>query len=360
MSVDANQDEQFMREALGEGARGIGLTSPNPAVGAVVVRNGEIVGRGWHRRAGEPHAEVEAIADARSKGGGEIADGATLGGATLGGATLGGATLYVTLEPCSTSGRTPPCVEAIREAKLARVVVGATDPNPSHAGAGLVALREAGIEVVEGVCATEARHLIRYFAKHIATGLPWVVAKTAATLDGRTTLPEGESRWISSEASREDVQRWRRQCDAILVGGETFRVDNPSLTLRGAYAEGRPQPIRVVLTSDANPPPGHRLFTDEFADRTRVHRGLTLRESLRRLGAEGVMSVMVESGGRLLSHALAEDLVDEVVLYLAPVFGGGGTRMISGDGIVGRLRDVEVSRIGPDVRICGRVAKGGN
>lgn len=343
MSVDANQDERFMREALEEGARGLGLTSPNPAVGAVVVRNGEIVGRGWHRRAGEPHAEVEAIADARSKGGPEIADGATL---------------YVTLEPCSTSGRTPPCVEAIREAKLARVVVGATDPNPSHAGAGLVALREVGIEVVEGVCDTEARNLIRYFAKHIATGFPWVVAKTAATLDGRTTLPD--SRWISSEASREDVQRRRRQCDAILVGGETFRVDNPSLTLRGAYAEGRPQPLRVVLTSDADLPSGHRLFTDEFADRTRVHRGVTLRESLRRLGAEGAMSVMLESGGRLLSHALAEGLVDEVVLYLAPVFGGGGTRLISGDGIVGRLRDVEVSRIGPDVRICGRVAKGGN
>ena len=330
-----------MREALTEGAKGLGLTSPNPPVGAIIVRDGETIGRGWHERAGSPHAEVLALGDAAGQFGPDAARGAAL---------------YVTLEPCSTHGRTPPCTGAILEAGLKRVIIGTADPNPLHAGKGLDLLREAGVDVTSGVAEKEARELIRFFSRHITTGLPWVIAKSAITLDGRTSLPAGEGQWVSSKQAREDVQFWRRQCDAILVGGETFRRDNPSLTLRGKWAEGRPQPWRVVLTSDPDLPESHKLFTDLHSNRAIVHEGITFRESLTRLGNLGVTSVMLESGGRLFTHALEEGLVNEVILYLAPVLGGGDHRLIPTEGVAGRLKDVEVSLIGPDIRVRGIVA----
>lgn len=341
MANPSEPDETFLRAALEEGRKGLGLTSPNPPVGAVVVRDGAIIGRGWHHRAGAPHAEVEAIRDATGHAGADA---------------VAGATIFVTLEPCSTHGRTPPCVDAIREAGLSRVVVGATDPNPDHAGAGFDRLRDSGIEVTTGVLEEECRELIRFFAKRITTGLPWVIAKTAATLDGHTTLGPGDGPWISGPESLEDVQRWRRLCDAILVGGETFRVDNPRLTLRGDSAEGREQPVRVVLTSDPDLPAGHHLFTDEHADRTRIHRGISLEESLRRLAAEdGVSAVMLESGGRLLRHALEEGLVDELVLYLAPRLGGGSTTLLPVENLAAELVDRRVDLVGRDIRVSGRV-----
>lgn len=330
-----------MREALALGARGLGTTSPNPPVGAVLVRDGVVVGRGWHKRAGEPHAERHALADAARR---------------LGPGAARDADLYVTLEPCSTQGRTPPCTDAILASGVRRVVVSATDPNPAHRGAGLEILRKAGVEVRAGVLEEEGRDLIRFFARRIESGRPWVIAKTAATLDGRTTLPDGMGPWISNEAARDDVQFWRRQCDAILVGGETFRRDNPALTLRGRWAEGRPQPWRVVLTSAAGLPETHRLFSDPHRDRTLVHEGISLRESLSRLCAIGVASVMIESGGRLLGHALDEGLVDEVILYLAPCLGGGGARMIPEDGPFARLERVEFHPIGDNLRVRGRIA----
>ena len=332
-----NEDETFMQLALDEGARGLGLTSPNPAVGAVVVRDGEIIGRGWHQKSGGPHAEVEAIRDA-----------------VVNGHSTDNATIYVTLEPCSTEGKTPPCVRAILEAGISRVVVGATDPNPAHAGAGFDELRNAGVEVATGVLGEEAAHLLRFFAKRITTGLPYVIAKTAATLDGRTTLGPGQSQWISSPESRKDVQRLRQQCDAILVGGETFRVDNPSLTLRGEFDDGRIQPLRVVFTSDDDLPAGHKLFTDEHADRTRIHRNIPLRDSLKQIAEEGANAVLLESGGRLLAHALEEGLVDELILYLAPRIGGGATRLLPMDGFLSEISDMRVDRIGPDLRIIGK------
>ncbi len=344
MNEVAEEDERHMREALAAGAQGLGTTSPNPPVGAVIVRDGEIIGRGWHERAGEPHAERHALGDVERRHGPGAAHGATL---------------YVTLEPCSTHGRTPPCTDAILSSGIQRVVVSATDPNPAHAGAGLDLLRKAGIEVVTGVLEDEGRDLIRFFSRHITTGMPWVIAKTAATLDGHTTLPEEMGPWISNEAAREDVQFWRRQCDAILVGGETFRRDNPALTLRGHWAEGRPQPWRVVLTSDVDLPETHQLFHDLHRNRTLVHEGISLRESLVRLGRLGVTSVMIESGGRLLGHALAEGLVDEVILYLAPILGGGDTRLIPVDGLVARLERVEYLPIGDNLRVRGRLAGGG-
>lgn len=333
-------DYAFMAEAIREGEKGLGLTSPNPAVGAIVTRDNEILGRGWHRVAGGPHAEVEAIQD---------------GEKIHGTGSLEGATIYVTLEPCSTTGRTPPCVEAIQKAGIQRVVVGSTDPNPDHEGAGFAILREAGIEVVTGVLEEEADHLLRYFRSRVERGRPWVIAKSAITLDGRTTLEPGAGQWISSPESREDVQKWRRQCDAILVGGQSFRTDNPQLTLRGPYAEGRTQPLRVVFTSDENLPQDFHLFTDEFKDRTRIHRGISLAKSLTSLAEEGVNAVMLESGGRLLGHALSEGLVDEVILYLAPRLGGGSSRLLPTDSVMAQLERIESTSIGPDLRIRGRV-----
>ncbi|MCB1204728.1 MAG: bifunctional diaminohydroxyphosphoribosylaminopyrimidine deaminase/5-amino-6-(5-phosphoribosylamino)uracil reductase RibD [Verrucomicrobiae bacterium] len=342
MLTETPEDTALMREALEAGAKGLGTTSPNPPVGAVVARDGEILGLGWHERAGQAHAEPRALADATRRHGPE---------------SLRGATLYVTLEPCSTHGRTPPCTQAILDAGIARVVVSATDPNPAHAGRGLELLRESGIEVLSGILEEEGGELIRFFSRHITTGLPWVIAKSATTLDGHTTLPEGMGQWISNEAAREDVQCWRRQCDAILIGGETCRRDNPALTLRGPWAEGRPQPLRVVLTSDENLPRSHRLFTDEHRDRTLVHTGIGLRESLTRLGEMGVSSVMLESGGRLLASALREGLVDELILYLAPLLGGGTTRLLPEEGLFAVIEKPEYLPIGDNLRVRGRVAR---
>jgi diaminohydroxyphosphoribosylaminopyrimidine deaminase/5-amino-6-(5-phosphoribosylamino)uracil reductase len=207
-------DEKLMRAALREAERGLGLTSPNPTVGAVIVRSGRIIARGWHHQAGQPHAEIEALSALRNP------------------RQAKGATLYVTLEPCSTHGRTPPCVEAILRAGLARVVVGATDPNPRHAGRGIELLRAAGVETVTGVLEAECVALNEGFNKWIVTGMPWVIAKAGLSLDGRLTRPPGEGQWLTSPESRADAMRLRARVDAILIGANTLRADNPRLTLR--------------------------------------------------------------------------------------------------------------------------------
>lgn len=339
----SKEDIKLMKLALAAGRKGLGRTSPNPAVGAIIVsKNGkDILGRGWHRKSGEPHAEIEAIADAKAR---------------FPRRSLAGTTIYVTLEPCSTTGKTGACSDAILEAKFGRVVIGTLDPNPAHAGAAVKLLERAGIAVTVGVCEEECRELIRFFAKHITTGKPYVIAKSAITLDGRTTLTKKRGQWISCAESREDVQKLRAQCDAILIGGETARADNPQLTLRGKHAVGRDQPIRIVLTAINELPDDLTLFTDRFADRTEVFHGRSLSRVLTTLGKRGITSVLLESGGRLFAHGIAKKLIDEVVIYQAPIIGGGGNRLMPVDDIVADLEDVRVSRIGSDTRIQGRIA----
>lgn len=334
-------DEEFMRAALREAERGIGHTSPNPAVGAVIVRKGQILARGYHHRAGQPHAEIEAL---RALANPEEARGATI---------------YVTLEPCSTHGRTPPCTEAIMRAGIARVVVGAVDPNPSHAGAGLDLLRAVGIEVAHSVLEAECRDLNRPFNKWIVTKMPWVIAKAGMSLDGRITRPPGEGQWLTSEASRTDAMQLRARVDAILVGANTLRVDNPRLTLRGVDGFDGKQPWRVVVTSGKNPLPSDaHLFTDEHRDRTLVYSGRSLEEVLRNLGERQIMSVLIEGGMRVLGEAFDTRLVDEVQFYLAPLLCCGPVTAVGGLGAGSTAESVQIAepeyhRIGNDLRLSG-------
>src|SRR6266404_412699 len=245
-----NIDERLMRAALREARRGLGLTSPNPAVGAALVLDGEIVARGHHRRAGAPHAEVECLA-------------------RFGRKIPKRAILYVTLEPCSTTGRTGPCTNAIIEAGVKNLVVGTLDPNPKHAGRGIDRLKKAGVAVRVGVLSEECCALNESYNKWIETGLPFVIAKCGMSLDGRLTASPPESRWLTSPASRKDAHRLRAQVDAVLVGAETVRADNPRLTARGQ--PGARQPKRIVLSRSGKLPRQAQIFTDRFAADTMVY-----------------------------------------------------------------------------------------
>ena len=321
-----------MRLAIREARKGIGKTAPNPAVGAVLVRNGKIVSKGWHRAAGKPHAEVEALR--------KVSDAARC-------------TLYVTLEPCSTHGRTPPCTTAIIQAGIRRVVFGATDPNPAHAGRAKKILNKAGVEVLTGVLADECRKLNAAWNKWIATGIPFVTAKAGMSLDGRiASFPD--SRWITSEAARADAMKLRANCDAILVGAETVRVDDPQLTFRGA-GKSR-QPWRVVWSRLGEIPPDSKILTDEFRDRTLVFKGKSLLSVLRDLGRRGVQHVLIEGGGRTHGEAFDRGLVDRVVFYVAPVLLGGCTPAVGGRGKLDiQLANPVYKKIGADLRIEAEV-----
>lgn len=321
-----------MRLAIREARKGIGKTAPNPAVGAVLVRNGKVISTGWHRAAGKPHAEIEALGKASS---------------------AAGCTLYVTLEPCSTLGRTPPCTAAIIQSGIARVVFGATDPNPSHAGRAIKILQKAGVEVLTGVLAEECRKLNAAWNKWIATGLPYVTAKAGMSLDGRIASCPGR-RWITSETARADAMKLRAHCDAILVGAETIRVDNPHLTLRGISKS--PQPLRVVWSRSGKIPPQSKMLTDEFRDRTLVFKGKSLGSVFRDLGRRGVQHVLIEGGGRTHGEAFDRGLVDRVVFYVAPVLLGGSTPAVGGRG----KHDIPLvnpvyKKVGADLRIEAEV-----
>ncbi len=328
--------DHWMRLALAEARRGAGLTSPNPCVGAVIVKDGALLGSGWHRKAGGPHAEVEALrgVDAR------------------------GATIYITLEPCSTHGRTPPCVAALTAAGVARVVWGADDPNPQHTGRAREILTAAGVEVISGVLEKECREVIAPFAKLITTGLPYVIAKAGTSLDGRITRPAGEGQWLTGEAARADAMKLRAQCDAILVGAETVRHDDPALTLRGPdIPASKEQPWRVVLTRSGDLPLDAQIFTDAHKDRTLVMRDLPLAEALKSLAARGVMQVLIEGGGTVLAAAFSARLVDEVVFYTAPLISGSGRPVVDTAAFEGgsvALHFVSAEMIGGDVKLRAR------
>jgi len=356
------EDRRYMRQALRLAQRGEGHTRPNPPVGAVVVRNATILGTGFHTRAGAPHAEIEALNCCAGQ--------------------AKGATLYVTLEPCSTFGRTPPCTDRIIQEKIARVVIGCLDPNPKHAGNGVTRLREAGIDVSLNVEGTHAKMLIAPFAKHIQTGMPFITLKLAMTLDGRIADRTGASKWITGDCARAEVQRMRKAADVMLIGAGTICADNPSLLYRGKQGGAL---MRVVVDSKGITPPTAQVYTDAAAMRTIVAtttetasrmRGawtqygaqvwtfprlrsdhLSLRSVVKRLGEEGYLHVLCEGGGRLAGALHDANLVDEYVLFYAPVFLGDarGQSGICGTGVLmkdlRRMHATEVRRLGDDVML---------
>lgn len=339
-----NVDEKFMRAALLEAGRGLGQTTPNPAVGAVLVVGGKIVARGYHQRACAPHAEVECLRQ-------------------FGKRVPKNATLYVTLEPCSTTGRTGACTKAILTANVRKLVVGAIDPNPRHAGRGLQMLRNAGAQVKSGVLADECSELNEAYNKWIRTGRPFVIAKCGMSLDGRLTAPPQESRWLTSAASRQDAHRLRNQTDAILVGAETIRADNPRLTARGSLAPK--QPWRIVLSRSGKLPRRARIFTDRFSARTRVYGKTQLDVLLRDLGASEITSVLIEGGGDILGQALDQRLIDQIQIYVAPILTGGPVVAFAGNGAEStvtalRLDRVRYEKIGSDLRVIGYPASDPN
>ena len=363
--------EFFMRLALEEAARGLGRTSPNPVVGAVLVKGGRILARGYHKRAGTPHAEVVAMEAAGSK--------------------ARGADLYTTLEPCDHYGRTPPCSQAILAAGVRRVIVASADPNPRVNGKGVTRLRRAGVEVLTGILKEEADRLNRPFFKAMRTGLPYVTLKAAATLDGKLATATGDSRWVTGEPARAWVHRLRDQVDVVLVGANTARLDNPQLTTRLPDGQGK-DPVRVVVDSHLRLSPQLKVFTQQSPARTVVatledpngrkarrllqagalvwqvpdkEGRIDLEALLRRIASEGLNHVLVEGGSQVFGSLLREGLADALALFLAPKLVGGDG--LSWTGALGvrrmadalHLRDFSLERLGDDVLLQARLGEGG-
>jgi diaminohydroxyphosphoribosylaminopyrimidine deaminase/5-amino-6-(5-phosphoribosylamino)uracil reductase len=330
-------DRRFMLRALELARLGIGLSLPNPRVGAVLVRKGRIIGEGHHECAGSAHAEVRAVADAKKRG-----------------HRIEGATLYVTLEPCSSHSRTPPCTDLIVREKIAGVVFAATDPNPAHAGAAKKLLAAAGIRVSSGLVAAEARALNRDFNWWIVRRRPWVVAKIALSLDGRITAPDGH--WLTSPAARKIAHELRWESDAILIGAETARVDNPKLTVRLPGRRGKTQPWRIVLTRSGKIPRDLHLFSDRHRDRTLVFKNQPLPDVLAALGTMEISHLLIEGGGEIFSEAFRANLVNEVAFFIAPAAMGTATRALKNLKAPVRLHDVTYQWIGPDL-LCRALVK---
>lgn len=332
-------DEKHMMRAIGLARLGEGLTRPNPPVGAVLVLEDHIIAEGWHRKAGEDHAERDCLKKLPPMP-----------------VHLGSATLYVTLEPCSTHGRTPPCTDLILEKGIGRVVVSVEDLNPKHTGRGLDILREAGVEVVSGVCEKEGRELIAPFEKFITTGVPYVTLKLASTLDGKIADRNGDSKWITGSAARERVQEMRRCADAIMVGAGTVRADDPSLLPRPS--DGR-KPWRVVVGK--NIPTDSKVLTDEAAERTLVREG-ALKGILKELAELDVLHVLCEGGGQLAAGLVEEGLVDEFAFFIAPKLMGMDGRSNFGK-LGGLISDVQnlkflsLEQVGDDVLIKAKLEK---
>ena len=298
-----------MREALNEARLSAGFTSPNPAVGAVIVRDGVVIGRGRHKCGGGPHAEIEALMSLRDE------------------SEAAGTELYVTLEPCSTTGRTPPCCDAILRSRIRRVVIGCVDPNPKHAGRGIELLRQTGVEVVSGVLEDDCRALYEPFFKWITTGRPFVLLKMAETLDGRIATANGNSKWVTSETARERVAYLRRLSDAVLAGAETFRLDSPRFTARTPDGTVLKTPRRIVATHHPELVAGagdgwETVVLDSESDWNAF---------LARLGRENVTMLLIEGGGELAASALRARAVDKIEFHVAPkLLGGRGSRPVLG------------------------------
>jgi len=331
-----------MKMALTLARKGQGKTSPNPCVGSVIVKNGRLLGQGWHRQAGQAHAEIEALRDARRKG-----------------HTVKGSTVYVTLEPCCTHGKTPPCTEALIQEKVACVVVAATDPNPCHTGRAYPLLRKAGIQVVTGVLAGEAEHLNRSFNHWISTGQPWVIAKAALSVDGKLTRPKGQGVWLTGEKARRDVHKLRSHCDAILVGAGTARTDNPRLTVRTGGKSVK-QPWRVVLTRSGKFPKPLHLLTDGHSSRTLIYQNKTWKQVLQDLGKKGVTRLLVEGGAGIFRDLAGKKLINEAVLYFAPLnFQGHSqqSKLVDASILLQlSLKETVITKLGPDLKVQGLVA----
>ncbi|GAB4350572.1 MAG: bifunctional diaminohydroxyphosphoribosylaminopyrimidine deaminase/5-amino-6-(5-phosphoribosylamino)uracil reductase RibD [Candidatus Abyssubacteria bacterium] len=361
----ANAHEKHMARALELAEKGRGFTSPNPMVGAVIVKDGRVIAEGYHQRFGEAHAEVNALRQA-----GEAARGATL---------------YVTLEPCCHFGKTPPCTRAVIEAGVTRVVMAMEDPHPRVAGKGRAELERAGIAVETGVLEDRARRLNEWFSKYVTTGMPFFTAKAAMTLDGKIATRTGHSRWITGEAAREYVHWLRAGVDAVMVGSRTVEADDPLLTTRmGAVENGR-DAVRVIVDGDARCSPARRVFGLKSAGATVVAVKTTANEERKRalrnagadvveieprgdkvdlvelarlLGARSIASVLVEGGGGLLAAALEAGIIDKVLFFVAPKIIGGKDAPTPVEGVgVERMDDairvgnVSVRRFGDDVLI---------
>jgi len=356
-------DQEFMCRALALAERGLFTTTPNPRVGCVIVRDGAVVGEGFHERAGGPHAETNALGAA--------------------GARAEGATAYVTLEPCSHHGRTPPCADALIAAKVRRVVVATGDPNPKVAGEGFARLRAGGVEVATGLLEEDARELNIGFVSRLTRGRPWVRLKVAATLDGKTALANGRSQWLTGEPARRDGHRWRARACAVLTGIGTVKDDDPRLTVR--EVETPRQPLKVLVDSRLEVPLGARvleggnvLVAAASADGAKIAAlraggaevvvlpnaagKVELGDLMRELARRELNEVHVEAGVRLNGSLVAAGVVDELLVYLAPALIGE-----SGQGMFGLppmerlgekvgLRLMDVARIGDDLRVRARLA----
>ena len=355
-----------MEHALALASKARGRTSPNPLVGALVVRDGEIVGEGYHKKAGGAHAEIHALNQAKG--------------------LTEGATMYVTLEPCCHWGRTPPCTQSLIRAKLANVFVAMKDPNPQVAGNGIQELEKAGMSVQVGICEEEARQLNEVFIKYITTQCPFVLLKSAISLDGKIATASGESQWITSEASRRKGHELRAQVDAILVGIGTVLQDNPLLTTRLPERQGK-DPIRVVVDSRGRIPLGARVFNPASNAATLVavtekaplgkiealksagaealiveekEGRVCLNALMQELGRRDITSVLIEGGGEINAAALQAGIVDKLMFFIAPKLIGGkdAPGPIGGAGIARlaetfELRDAKISQIGADFLIEG-------
>ena len=333
-------DEHWMQLALESAALGFGRTSPNPMVGAVLVgADGRLLGRGAHLQAGGPHAEIAALADVSPADQRFVA----------------GSTLFVTLEPCCTHGRTAPCTDAIIAARISRVVYAMQDPNPAHAGKAEQILKNAGISVTTGTCGDEARTLLKPWTHFITTGRPYILAKAGMSVDGRIARRTGEGQWLTNEQSRHDAMQLRVAADAILVGAETIRQDDPALTVRGPASSWKEQPWRVILTRSGNLPEDSQVLTDAHKERTILWPGKNLRQVVAELGKLGVVNLLLEGGGQIFAQAFADDLVNEFHVYIAPMICGTGKLMVDTAAFAGAgtapLSWRETKMIGTDVKL---------